>query len=294
MVPLLFVVVLPLALKVYFVPVGFEAGLNAGTKRLVGWPEVLMPVTVPVVAPTLVTAVPGVAVTPVTAVPGVAVTPVTAVPVVGVTLAAAVPVVGVTLATAVPVMSWRATPAPVKNDPDVVVVFTLVKALPTVGVTAVTAVPVCPVTPFTTLVRVVLRPAPVRNDPGVVCRPVTAAAIVGVTPVTTVTPGSPLTSLTTLAKVDVTPVTQVTADAEDNSAALRPPTVNVAKMRRKTKPLRGPVSRKQRMPTNQSAAWVVGAFTRTPLANKQLQSYQRPARPVVDALDGLTISFHSD
>jgi hypothetical protein len=46
----------------------------------------------------------------------------------------------------------------------------------------------------------------------------------------------------------------------------------------------------------QSAAWValVPFVTRTPLANKQLQSYQRPARPVVDGLNGLTISSRSD
>jgi hypothetical protein len=33
----------------------------------------------------------------------------------------------------------------------------------------------------------------------------------------------------TLAKVDVTPVAQVAADAEDNSAALRLPTVSAAR-----------------------------------------------------------------
>ena len=51
-------------------------------------------------------------------------------------------------------------------------VCTPVRALPNVGANAVTAVPVCPLTPFTTLVDVVLRLAPVRNDPGVVCTPV--------------------------------------------------------------------------------------------------------------------------
>jgi hypothetical protein len=231
-----------------------------------------MPVTVPVVAPTFVTAVPGVAVTLVTAVPGVA----------------------VTLVTAVPVARLRV--APVKNDPDVVVVFTPVKAVPNVGATAVTAVPVCPVTPFTTLVDVVLRLAPVKNGVCVVCTPVTASANVGVTAVTTVAPGCPPTPFTTFAKVDVTPVTQVAADAEDNSAALRPPTVNdVARMRRKTRPLRGLVSRKQRMPTpNPLPGSLVPFVTRTPLANKQLESYQRPARPVVDGLNGLTISSRSD
>ena len=59
MLPLFGVVVLPLELKVYFVPVGLLAGSNAGTKRLVGRPGVgVMPVTVPVVAVTPVTAVP--------------------------------------------------------------------------------------------------------------------------------------------------------------------------------------------------------------------------------------------
>ena len=119
--------------------------------------------------------------------------------------------------------------APVKNDPDVVVVFTPVKAVPNVGATAVTAVPVCPLTPFTTLVDVVLRLAPVRNDPGVVCTPVTALAKAGVTAVTTVAPGCPLTSLTALAKVGLTLVTHVAADAEDTSAVLRLPTVSAAR-----------------------------------------------------------------
>jgi hypothetical protein len=58
---------------------------------------------------------------------------------------------------------------------------------------------------------------------------VKAVAIVGVTAVTTVAPGCPLTSFMTLAKVDVTPVTQVAADAEDNSAVLRLPTVSAAR-----------------------------------------------------------------
>lgn len=119
--------------------------------------------------------------------------------------------------------------APVKNDPDVVVVFTLVKALPTVGVTAVTAVPVCPLTPFTTLVDVVPRLAPVRNDPGVVCTPVTALANVGDTAVTTVVPGVPLTPLTTLVEVWLTPVRHVSAEAEASTPPLRPPTVSAAR-----------------------------------------------------------------
>ena len=138
-----------------------------------------------------------------------------------------VPVVGVTLVTAVPVTGARA--ALVKNDPDVVVVFTPVKALPNVGTTAVTAVPVCPLTLFTTLVDVVLRLAPVRNDPGVACTPETALANVGVTDVTTVVPDCPLAPFMTLAKVGDTPVTQVAADAEDNSPALRLPTVTAAR-----------------------------------------------------------------
>src|SRR6516164_10229272 len=129
-------------------------------------------------------------------------------------------VVADTFVTAFPEAVVRA--APVKNDPDVVVVFTLVKAVPNVGATAVTAVPVCPLTPFTTLVDVVLRLAPVRNDPGVVCTPVTALANVGVTPVTTVVLGWPVMPLTALAKVGLTPVTHVSAEAEASSAALRP------------------------------------------------------------------------
>jgi hypothetical protein len=119
--------------------------------------------------------------------------------------------------------------APVRNDPEVVVVFTPVRAVPNVGATAVTAVPVCPLTPFTTLLDVVLRVAPVRNDPGVVCTPVTALENVGVTADTTVMPGAPLTPLTTLAKVGLTPVIQVAAEAEDNSPALRLPKVSAAR-----------------------------------------------------------------
>jgi hypothetical protein len=83
-------------------------------------------------------------------------------------------------------------------------------------------------TPFTTLVDVVLRLAPVRNDPGVVCTPVTALENVGVTAVATVMPGAPVTPLTTLAKVELTPVTHVSAEAEDNSAVLRLPTLSAA------------------------------------------------------------------
>jgi hypothetical protein len=136
-------------------------------------------------------------------------------------------VVAVTFVTAFPDAVVRV--APVKNDPCVVVVCTPVRALPNVGATAVTAVPVCPLTPFTTLVDVVLRLAPVRNDPGVVCTPVTALAKPGVTAVTTVMPGAPLTPFTTWAKFDVTPVTHVAAEAEDNSPALRLPTVSAAR-----------------------------------------------------------------
>src|SRR5262245_2586104 len=127
--------------------------------------------------------------------------------------------VAVTFVTAFPEAVVRA--APVKNDPEVVVVFTPVRAVPNVGTNPVTAVPVCPLTPFTTLVDVVLRLAPVRNDPGVVCTPVTALENVGVTAVTTVAPGCPVTPLMTLAKVGFTPVTHVSAEAEANSAAFR-------------------------------------------------------------------------
>jgi hypothetical protein len=62
--------------------------------------------------------------------------------------------------------------------------------------------------------------------PGLAVTPVKAAAVVGVTDVTTVVPGVPLTPLTTLAKVELTPVTHVSAEAEDNSPALRLPTVS--------------------------------------------------------------------
>jgi hypothetical protein len=90
-----------------------------------------------------------------------------------------------------------------------------------VGVTLATADPL-----------VVAKVVPlVKNGagPGLAVTPVKAAAIVGVTEVTTVVPGVPLTPLTTLAEVEVTPVTHVSAEAEDNSPALRLPTVNVAR-----------------------------------------------------------------
>jgi hypothetical protein len=78
------------------------------------------------------------------------------------------------------------------------------------AVTLVTAVPV-------TGVSVAL----VKNGtgPGLAVTFVKAAAIVGVTAVTTVSPGLPLTPLTTSAKVGLTPVTHVAAEAEDNSTA---------------------------------------------------------------------------
>jgi hypothetical protein len=44
---------------------------------------------------------------------------------------------------------------------------------------------------------------------------------VGVTAVTTVAPGCPVTPLMTLAKVGFTPVTHVSAEAEANTAAFR-------------------------------------------------------------------------
>jgi hypothetical protein len=50
---------------------------------------------------------------------------------------------------------------------------------------------------------------------------VNADAVVGVTPVTTVVPGWPVTPLTALVEVELTPVTHVSAEAEANSAALR-------------------------------------------------------------------------
>jgi len=85
-------------------------------------------------------------------------------------------------------------------------------AFPVVGFTAVIAAPVTG-----------LRDALVKK-PGLVVTPFTAAAIVGVTAVTTVWPGAPVTSPMTFVKVGVTLVTHVAAEAEDISAALRPPT----------------------------------------------------------------------
>jgi hypothetical protein len=166
-----------LAPNTALVPKGFEL-LNAIVLRLGLFVPGVMPVTVPVVAPTSVTAVPVGAVTLVTAVPVGAVTLVTAVPVGAVTLVTAVPVVGVTLVTADPEVAVKVVPL-VKNG----------------------------------------------TAPGLAVTFVKAAAIVGVTDVTTVWPGVPLTPLTTLAKVAVTPVTHVAAEAEDKSPTLRLPTV---------------------------------------------------------------------
>src|SRR5262249_53489521 len=86
----------------------------------------------------------------------------------------------------------------------------------------------------TTLVDVVLRLAPVRNDPGVVCTPVTALAKAGVTAVTTVVPGCPLTPFTTLVKAELTPVTHVSAEAADHSTAFRMTTLTES---RRTRPI---------------------------------------------------------
>jgi hypothetical protein len=83
------------------------------------------------------------------------------------------------------------------------------------------------------LVDVVLRLAPVRNDPGVVCTPVTALENVGVTAETTVMPGAPATPLTTLVKPVFTSVTHVAAEAEDNSAAFRLATLTPSRRRRR-------------------------------------------------------------
>src|SRR6516225_3081942 len=102
------------------------------------------------------------------------------------------------------------------------VVAVLLASMAVIGVVgAVTLVTAVPVTG--------LRVAPFKNGVCVVCTPVTALANVGVTAVTTVSPGCPLTPLTTLAKVAVTPVTHVAAEAEDNSPALRLPTVSAAR-----------------------------------------------------------------
>jgi hypothetical protein len=59
--------------------------------------------------------------------------------------------------------------------------------------------------------------------------PVTALANVGVTDVTTVPPGCPVTSFMTWAKVGLTLVTHVAPDAEDTSAVLRLPTVSATR-----------------------------------------------------------------
>jgi hypothetical protein len=66
------------------------------------------------------------------------------------------------------------------------------------------------------------------NGPGLAVTFVKAADIVGVMPVTTVVPCA-VAPLMTLAKVAVVPVRHVAAEAEDDSAALRLPTVNVAR-----------------------------------------------------------------
>ena len=77
-----------------------------------------------------------------------------------------------------------------------------------------------------------MRVAPVRNDPGVVCTPVTAAAVVGVTAVTTLMPGAPATPLTTLVKPVFTSVTHVAAEAEANSAAFKLAALTASKRKR--------------------------------------------------------------
>ena len=74
-----------------------------------------------------------------------------------------------------------------------------------------------------------MRVAPVKTDVVPVVTPVKAAAIVGVTDVTTVVPGCPVAPFMTLAKVAVVPVTHVAAEAEDDSPALRLPTVSAAR-----------------------------------------------------------------
>jgi len=71
-----------------------------------------------------------------------------------------------------------------------------------------------------------LRVALVTNGTALIVAPFNALAIVGVMPVTTVVPGVPVTPLITSTKVGVTLVTHVAAEAEDNSPALRPPTVS--------------------------------------------------------------------
>jgi hypothetical protein len=135
-VPLLLVVVVPLGLKA-----NTDGGpllfcvISTATVRRFGLDDPgVMPVTVPVVAPTSVTAVPVGALILATAV------------LVGAfTLATAVLVGAFTLVTAVPV----AIPVPLRNE------FCVVVTLANVGVTAVTtSVPGNPLTPVTTLVKV--------------------------------------------------------------------------------------------------------------------------------------------
>ena len=154
MAPELFIVVVPLG-KVNSVPLGFAAGLNAGTVRVLG-------------------VTPGGTIAPV---PEVAVTGPATVAGVAVTGPATVAGVGVTLATAGAVVPG-------------------------------------------------LRVALVKNGTALIVAPFNALAIVGVMPVTTVVPGVPVTPLITSTKVGVTLVTHVAAEAEDNSPALRPPTVS--------------------------------------------------------------------
>jgi hypothetical protein len=132
----------------------------------------------------------------------------------------------VTLATPGPVGAVTlATPGPV----DAV---TLATPGPVGAVTLATPGPVGAVTPITAAPVTGARAALVKNGtgPGLAVTFVTAAAIVGVMPVTTVVlPGVPLMPVTALAKVGLTLVTHVAADAEDTSAVLRLPTVSAAR-----------------------------------------------------------------
>jgi hypothetical protein len=81
--------------------------------------------------------------------------------------------------------------------------------------------------------EVVVRAAPVKNDPGVavVCTLVRASPNVGVTAVTAA-PVCPVTLFTTLPKVAVTSVTHVAAEPEDITAAFRLTMLTVSRRRR--------------------------------------------------------------
>jgi len=113
---------------------------------------------------------------------------------------------------------------PVGRDPKAIafpgVVVTLVSAGAAVVVTVV---------PLVKKLGAVGAVTPVTTGCVGAVTPVTALLNVGVTDVTTVWPAAPVTSPMTLAKVGLTLVTHVAAEAEDNGAVLRLPTVSAAR-----------------------------------------------------------------